>query len=179
MTVILLYCSLTSAARYSNLVFYCILRVACTICFTCDVTPDWLPTFSLAPVACAVTMFLYSWTLISLDTLKPYKPEPLYTWTPESLVQYSCGLWLYIIIIINNLYRVGENCWIEIQFHIYDGLIDVARLHSWGIIWRLLVVMWGVLTPLPLLFFLSFQVCTSPRPISMGFAILYSCSGDQ
>jgi len=147
----------------------------------CDT--DWLSTFSLAPIICTVTMILYLWTLVSLDT-----PELRYTWIPVLLnpwfscdvtpLSCSCCLWLYNII-VDNLHRIGRNWWVLIYFHVYDGL-KVPRNHNLGFYLEATRsfrgVYWCPYSPSPSLFP---GVRQAPRPIPVGAGLPCSNSDVQ
>jgi len=95
-----------------------------------------------------------------------------YSWTPISIVLYSCWLWFYIIIILDNLHRDGKNWWVLILLHIYDGL-KVSRGHNLGFYLEttrsFCEVYWYSYSPS-----LFSGMWQAPRPILMGTAL--SCS---
>jgi len=134
-TVILLYCSLTSDVRHNNLVFYRILCVISTtyLCGTCYLL------YSYSCYIYTVTMILYSWTLVSPCTPKPLK-----------LLCYALVL-LFVMIIY--FIRQLTLSWGKLMGPDLISCLwwpySVARSHSWGIIWKPPVILWGVLAPHP------------------------------
>jgi len=125
-----------------------------------------------------VTMILYSWILVSLDTL-----EALYTWNLVHLnfwvscvvshVPCSCCLWLYNIT-IDNIHNVGELIssnlfsYLWWPYSVTHGRIleGSHRGHQWfcRVYWH----------PYVSFSFSATRYAPAPRPILMGSAIPYS-----
>ena len=100
----------------------------------------------------------------------------MYSWIPDHVLTL---LFLWIANCILNYYkttctRFGGNWW-ALNNHVYGGLIEsrvATYLRDHLAATRDSVGYAGTPTP-----DYSCRVCTRPRPISMGSAILYSCSG--